>query len=334
MNTRGEVPAVEPACNRTPYPGSTVRPRARKGARNHTAHRESTGQRRSSTVAAQRHAAMTIDYDAGQLTGWCGLPKLICAWKGTILHGALLGPMFWIVLGLHVVFLVLGGKLGEGGGWDLPKLPWSSAVIGLSLLFFFIVFYGNASYGRFYQLYGHTVGIGGTTMEWTALVKCYSASVPQADRPAAQWNAVRLILAATHLQYYTLHGEGISSDEWELIIMRGLLSEGEKEMIERYGGMKPFIAVCWALDHVQQMISHAATRSDAAYAPCSVSNPGFPHSALTVVPRASSWSCVWPATSISCGSFAKSASNSVATAARSSICSSSLSPSRTSTCSI
>ena len=48
------------------------------------------------------------------------------------------------------------------------------ALVGLPLLFFFIVFYNNNSYQRYFQLYSHTVGMGAAAMEWTALVKSHS----------------------------------------------------------------------------------------------------------------------------------------------------------------
>lgn len=228
---------------------------------------------------------MTIEYDAGTLTGWCGLPRLLLRWQGTILHGALLGPMFWLVNLSHIAYLILGGRIeirvphggmfgggnstGAGAGtgsevewrvWtplSLPVLPWSTAVVGLTLLFFFIVFYGNASYGRFYQLYGHCVGIGGTTMEWVALVKQHSAGMREPERSSAQWNAVRFVLAAGHLLYYALHGDGLSDDEWQMIVLRDLLTEGEVEALKAYKGMKPFLAICWGLDHAKLMFARA-----------------------------------------------------------------------------
>ena len=113
---------------------------------------------------------MTIQYDAGLLTGWCGLLRLLMRWHGTVLHGAILGPMFWPANLLHVSMLVAGGRIpiyirtnstgtstsipeNEWERWDgidLPPLDWRAAIVGLTLLFFFIVFYGNSSYQRFY----------------------------------------------------------------------------------------------------------------------------------------------------------------------------------------
>ena len=120
----------------------------------------------------------------------------------------MLGPMFWLSISLHLFCLFIDGQLpiyihnastGEDEIWqaaDLPPLDWRAAIVGLTLLFFFIVFYGNASYARFYHLYGHCVGIGGTTMEWVALIKAHSGGLPEPERAGAQWNAVRFVLAA------------------------------------------------------------------------------------------------------------------------------------------
>ena len=216
-----------------------------------------------------RRGAMTIQYDAGEMTGWCGLPRLLLRWNGTVLHGAVLGPMFWLSNLLHVAMLILSGKIpiyipsnssdtdAEWVPWDameIPALDWRAAVISLSLLFFFIVFYGNSSYQRFFQLYGHTVGIGGTTMEWVYMVKSQSARLVEPGRSTARWNATRYVLAATHVLYYSLHGEGLSDDEWEVIGSRGLLSQTEMEETKAYKGMKPFLVLSWALAEAEGIL--------------------------------------------------------------------------------
>ena len=76
---------------------------------------------------------MTIEYDAGALTGWCGLPCLLSRWRGTIWHGAVLGPMFWLSMLTHVLWLVLGARLPvyipasdyNGTGGDLEWRQWT-----------------------------------------------------------------------------------------------------------------------------------------------------------------------------------------------------------------
>ena len=123
-------------------------------------------------------------------------------------------------------------------------------MIILPLLIFFIVFYGNSSYSRFYTLYGHTVGLGANAMEWTALVKLHSVST---DR-AGQWNAVRLLLAGMNILYYSLFGPGLDDGEWSRIMERNLLSHEEVWRLKSYEGFKPFLAVCWALEEAQKLV--------------------------------------------------------------------------------
>jgi predicted membrane chloride channel (bestrophin family) len=132
------------------------------------------------------------------------------------------------------------------------QLPYSLAVISLPLLFFFIVFYNNNSYSRFYTLYGHTVGLGANTMEWTALVKLHSDPT---DR-AGQWNAVRLLLAGMNILYYSLFGPGLDDGEWARIMERNLLSHEEVWRLKSYEGFKPFLAVCWALEEAQKLVNN------------------------------------------------------------------------------
>jgi predicted membrane chloride channel (bestrophin family) len=188
--------------------------------------------------------------------------------------------MFWGTILLHLALLILGGRIPlyvpestnasgtEEDEWvrwtpyELPVLPWSAAVVGLTLLFFFIVFYGNSSYQRFYQLYGHTVGIGGTTMEWVCLVRSCSTGLAEPERSTARWNATRFVLAAAHVLYYALHGESISEDEWRMIVLRQLLSESEVCLLKAYKGFRPFLAVCWALESAQTMCASAGQHGD------------------------------------------------------------------------
>ena len=77
---------------------------------------------------------MTIHYDAAALSGWAGLPRLLCRYRGTIFHGALVGPIFWIAMASHIGFLVVGGRLpiNDSKGAPLfvedellPPLPFS-----------------------------------------------------------------------------------------------------------------------------------------------------------------------------------------------------------------
>jgi hypothetical protein len=132
------------------------------------------------------------------------------------------------------------------------QLERSTAHVGLPLLFFFIVFYNNNSYQRFYTLYGHTVGMGGKTMEWTALVKAHSPS--GAEHMWTQWNAVRPMLAAMNILYYSLFGGDMDDTEWTKIIDRNLLTVEEVRTMKSYKGFKPFLAVNWALEEARAAV--------------------------------------------------------------------------------
>jgi len=212
---------------------------------------------------------MTIPYNAESLSGsWVGFPRLFLRYKGTILSGTLCGPMFWLTNLLHLALCFIGGrfdikeKVDAANGtkvweeWhpvDLIQVDWASTLVGMPLLFFFIVFYNNNSYNRFYQLYGHCVGMGGRCMEWTYLIKAHS--LPE-DR-AGQWNSVRFVLAAMNILYYSLFGDdgSMDEDEWSVIMARNLLSVNEVSLLRAYKGFKPFLCLNWAADEAERLLS-------------------------------------------------------------------------------
>ena len=55
-----------------------------------------------------------------------------------------------------------------------------------------------------------------------------------------------------HLLYYTLYGSddgvGLSTDEWDMMIARNLITETEAEKLAKYAGFKPLVALVWAID--------------------------------------------------------------------------------------
>jgi len=212
---------------------------------------------------------MVIEYDAG-----AGIFATLFAWTGTILQLVLTKPLIYILLLIHLLFVLIdyilwencSGEAASGevaecvGSWPdepgsrrLPKLAWKAGALTTSLLIFFIVFYGSQSYGRFYTLYGHCIGLGGATMEWTALVKLHLI-----QEPAARWNGVRYILAAMHIMYFGLRDvgatTGIDEEEWETIRSRHLLTEGEIDTIKAYKGYKPFLPVHWAMQEAEAQL--------------------------------------------------------------------------------
>ena len=120
-----------------------------------------------------------------------------------------------------------------------------------------MVFYNHDSYERFYKLYSHTVTLGSKAMEWTALVKLHSLRDTPEQR-WAQWNAVRPMLAAMNILYYSLFGGSMSHSEWDMVVERNLLTSVEARQLQQYGGFKPFLPICWAIDEARLMVKEKA----------------------------------------------------------------------------
>ena len=200
---------------------------------------------------------MTISYNASAL----GTLHTLLKWRGTMLPSVLKLPMFWVLQLIHAGLLVMANLTAAWEDPDcvltpkfacsrLPPLSWTPVAVVTSLLTFFLVFYGSQSYGRMQMFYTHCVGLGGTAMNWTALVRNHFP-----DEPHVQWNAVRLILASMHIMYYTLNeAEGISPTEWETITKRNLLSTSEIVTLKEYKGYKPFLPLVWALGEVEDAL--------------------------------------------------------------------------------
>lgn len=142
-------------------------------------------------------------------------------------------------------------------------LDWRAIAAVTGLLTFFLVFYGSQSYGRFRFFYSHCVGLSGTAMNWTTLVRNH---LPR-DR-LLQWNVTRLMLASMHLQYYTLNesadGAEISAKEEGVLYERELLTPLELRTIRDYGGFRPYLPLVWAQREVAAAIeaSEGLPRSD------------------------------------------------------------------------
>ena len=121
---------------------------------------------------------------------------------------------------------------------------------------FFLVFYGGQCYTRFFVMYGHCVGIAGCVMCWVALIKLHLA-----DSANVRWNAVRFVLAAAHINYYSLSGGALTVEEWAVVQGRDLLTADEEHTIKSYGGFKPFLPIYWALCEVRAQLVIQMTRS-------------------------------------------------------------------------
>lgn len=106
----------------------------------------------SDCACSRAQCAMTIQYDAEALVGWCSLTTLFCRCRGTIFIGVFCTPVFWIVNIIHGALILSpwlvneynrlraeGSGSGEGyEEFELPPLDWGVSIVGLGLLFFFM----------------------------------------------------------------------------------------------------------------------------------------------------------------------------------------------------
>lgn len=81
---------------------------------------------------------MTIQYDAENMH-----LSFVVKWGGTIFPLVLRDPLFWILMVVHFVLLHYDAWLLEQRGEGLPELEWNASTTAISLLTFFLVFYGN-----------------------------------------------------------------------------------------------------------------------------------------------------------------------------------------------
>ena len=92
---------------------------------------------------------------------------------------------------LHIIFFILkergyslfSNDTGIEGQWSLP-LTFPAVAVTSGFMSLLLVFFNNQCYTRYFQLYGHCVGLHGSIMEWSALVKLEFGH----KGPAFQWN--------------------------------------------------------------------------------------------------------------------------------------------------
>jgi len=96
----------------------------------------------------------------------------------------------------------------------------------------------------------HCVGISGAIMCWTTLVKLHLSG----HDPNVQWNCLRHVHAAAHVQYYTLQGATLTDDEQNVIQGRDLLTSEEIRRVVAYAGFKPILPIYWALAEVKAVL--------------------------------------------------------------------------------
>jgi len=181
--------------------------------------------------------------------------RILFSWTGTVFQLVLKKPFFWFLLIMHIGL----EAVDSAGLYDIADVEPAVLAGPTSLLIFFAVFYSGQCYDRFFNYYGHCVGIGSRTMEWVGLVTLH---LPRDKN--IHWNAVRYILAAAHVQYYVMvtSAAAVIEHDWETMVARRLLTEAEIESVRSYTGYAPFLLVCWALKEVQQAILREGTQGE------------------------------------------------------------------------
>ena len=112
-------------------------------------------------------------------------------------------PDVLVLIAVHCFLLYLDGHLLEDGGDGLPTLDWQASTVAMGLLTFFLVFYGNHCYSRYFELYSHCISIQRQMMQWAHLVHVHFGG----KTAAAKWNMARLMLGAMQLHYAFMRRE-------------------------------------------------------------------------------------------------------------------------------
>lgn len=194
---------------------------------------------------------MTVHYDPQEMQ-----ISFLLRFKGTIFPLVFSDPMFWFLIIVHLILLKWDGDLLAEGGEGLPPLDWNASTVAMGLLTFFLVFYGNHCYSRYFELFGHCVAIGKCVMIWAHLVQF---NFPHCSA-AVRWNMMRLILGGMHLHYADCRREedhegrelqGVSKEEFRAMRRSNLFTRSEITTLDKYRGYKSIQAVTWSLQEVR-----------------------------------------------------------------------------------
>lgn len=131
----------------------------------------------------------------------------------------------------------------------------------MGLLTFFVIFYGNHCYARYFELFGHCIGIGRTLNVWAYLVK-HSFSH---RTPGLRWNIMRPMLAGMMIHYSTVadsEGAGLSENEWQGMRDSEVLTKAECKSLSKYKGPMPVLCSTWALAEVKVALLHDQQEDD------------------------------------------------------------------------
>ena len=241
-----------------------------------------------------------IPYNPERYATGLGFLRIIFALRGTVIPHVVKSGIFWFTLVSHAVFHVVeflwSGLDISDYSWSglassdtasrdkLPRLPWEVGTASLTLCIFFLVFYTNSMHQRFQEFHSHVIGIGGHTMVWVGLVRMHlvpSPRVAAAGSTAAAreevanrtWNAVRHVLGAMQVFYYTINStgvrykeldlQGVDDFEWQTMIERGVVGAREARWLARYAGFKPWLLLSWGLVEVGTQIDGLAASAPA-----------------------------------------------------------------------
>jgi predicted membrane chloride channel (bestrophin family) len=194
--------------------------------------------------------SMTIGYDPTDFNELTVLAK----WRGTVLPRVLCRPIFWVLMSAHLCFYYINNYRTD---ITLPPLPWKLTTVPTTLLVFFLVFYSANCYTRYYALYNHCMGMSGTVMAFTGLLRVH---LPKAS-PDKLWNLSRLMIASVYLLYFQLSGgasdggKRVTMSEWEVLLQTGLISQEEQKRADNFRGFRPFLLQIWALRALQDHLA-------------------------------------------------------------------------------
>ena len=264
----GSGPAQHRASEQTPLtqPGSTQDGQAAPSMGKRRLSRKGTVYGFGESGFAQRHeekehrvkkaiirtnakkACVLPEYDANQR-----LLVTMMSWRGTILPLVFRVPFYWLSVGFHAALALTEAYTDLD---VIPDINTTLMTLPAGLITLQAVFYASQCYGRFFEMYSNCVGIGGQTMVWAGLVRLHVR-----DNFAVRWNAMRFILAASHMLYYRLDG-GMDEADWKTIRGRRLLTEKETQTVLRYNGYAPFLLITWALQEVHNELREGSPETD------------------------------------------------------------------------
>ena len=192
--------------------------------------------------------------------------SVLFRFRGTIIPLVCRKPTFWVLMTIQIVLLsvewywdqlcrargIVHG--GEEEGCRLPSLDWDAVQLPAGLLVFFLVFYGDSCYYRFFQLWAHVVELVRLLLEFVARVNLL---YPDDRKIAVKWRTARYLLASLAMLFDMLGGDldagdpfeggGVDDREYGAFMRLKLLSTTEVAALKKYRGVKCVIPVKWAL---------------------------------------------------------------------------------------